>query len=87
MGTIAQSWIEQGMQRGIQQGVQSGRRKELLSGIELALELRYGNAGLQLLPEIRALEDVERLSAVREGIRSAQTPDELRAIFSECPRL
>ena len=73
MGTIAQSWIEH--------GIQDGRQQELLSGIELALELRYGVTGLTLMPEIRELNNLDQLSALRDGIRTAQTPDELREIY------
>ena len=82
MGTIAQSWIDQGLQQGMQQGVQNGRRQELLSGIELGLELRYGATGLALMPEIKRIARLETLSAVRDGIRTAQTPAELRKIYA-----
>ena len=85
MGTIAQGWIEQGIQQGIekgaQQGLETGRRQELLAGIELALELRYGTTGLALMPEIRALDDLKTLTRVREGIRTAATPSDLRQIY------
>ena len=94
MGTIAQTLIERGIQQGVAQGIQqgvaqgvaqgleNGRRQELLSGIELALELRYGLAGLALMPEIRSIALVETLSAVRDGIRTAETPADLRQIYA-----
>lgn len=90
MGTIAQGWLEQGIEQGIQQGVQkgaqqgleTGRRQELLAGIELGLELRYGITGLTLMPEIRGIADLELLSAIRDGIRTAATPDELRQVYA-----
>ena len=81
MGTIAETWIERGVQQGTQQGFARGARQELLAGIELALELRYGVSGLTLMPEIRAIDDLETLTSVRDGIRTAATPDELRRIY------
>ncbi len=86
MGTIAQTLIERGIQQGVAQGVaqglENGRRQELLSGIELGLELRYGATGLALMPEIKRIARLETLSAVRDGIRTAQTPADLRQIYA-----
>jgi hypothetical protein len=50
------------MQQGMQQG--------LLSGIELALELKFGTEGLQLMPEISNIQDVERLKAIAQAIKT-----------------
>lgn len=57
---------------------QSGLRQRLLDGIELALELRLGVDGLQLLPETIRIDDVGVLKAVHNGIRSAARLEELR---------
>ena len=85
MSTIAQRWIEQGTQQGLQQGLQQGQRQGLqqglLDGIELGLELRFGAAGLRLLPEIRKIEDVDRLHAIHAGLKTVSTLDELRRIY------
>jgi len=54
----------------------------LLAGIELGLKLKFGAEGLQLLPEIKQLTDVEMLRAVRQAIETAATPDELRRVWS-----
>jgi len=58
------------------------RTEELLAGIELGLELKFGAAGLQLLPEIQQLTDVEVLRAVRQAIKTAASPDELRRVWA-----
>ncbi len=89
MGTIAQELVQQGMQQGLQQGLQQGERsgerrglrQGLLDGIELALDLRFGIAGLRLFPEITKIEDVGVLKAVHAGIRRAETPEELRRLY------
>ena len=51
-------------------GMQRGMREGLLSGIELGLELKFGNEGLQLVPEIYQIEDVDLLKAIQGGIKN-----------------
>jgi predicted transposase YdaD len=87
--TFIEDWIEegvergmqQGMQQGLQQGRQQGIREGLLAGIELGLELKFGSAGLRLLPEIYKIEDVDVLRSLHEGLKTARTPEELRDIY------
>jgi len=75
-------WYQEIWQEAEQSGEQRGLRKGLLSGIELALKLRFGEAGLQLLPEIRNLEAVEQLEAIQAALASDSTLEELRQIYS-----
>ena len=62
MSTIAENWIQQGLQQGLRQGLQQGivqgRRQGLLDAIDLGLKLRFGSAGLRLLPDY-TLNDAE----------------------------
>ena len=61
----------------MQQGVQQG----LLSGIALGLELKFGVESLQIMPEIRQIQNVEKLEAIQQGIKIANTWEELREIY------
>jgi hypothetical protein len=95
VSTIAQQWIAQGFQKGLQQGLQQallqgiqqgqqqGLRQGLFDGITLGLELRWGSAGLYLLPEIGRIEDVHVLRAIHEGLKRVSTPEELRQIYRQ----
>jgi predicted transposase YdaD len=64
-----------------QEGMQEGRREGLLSGIELALELKFGSEGAQVLPEIAQIEDIDTLKAIQSGLRQVDTLPELRSIY------
>lgn len=66
---LEQIWIEQGIQQ------------EKLSAIELGLELKFGDEGLQLLPEISEIKDIEVLEAIKAGLRTANNLKELRSIY------
>ena len=73
MRTLAEQWIEQ--------GIQQGRREGLLTGIELGLELKFGEAGLCLLPEIYKIQDADVLRAIYEGLKTMTAVDALRRIY------
>jgi hypothetical protein len=66
---------------GREEGRQEGRREALLPGIALALELKFGDVGVALIPEVQALTDVAQLQAVLDSIRGAATVDEVRAVY------
>ena len=59
-----------------------GLRQSLTQGIELSLELRFGEPGLQLMPEIREVKDSEKLEAILQAIKTAATPEDLRRIWA-----
>ncbi|MGB3651904.1 MAG: transposase [Rivularia sp. (in: cyanobacteria)] len=64
-----------------QEILNQGRKQELLSGIELGLELKFGSEGLQLMSEISQIKDIEVLTAIREGIRTKNSLEEIRQIY------
>jgi hypothetical protein len=70
-----------GHKRGLQEGLSEGIRKGFLSGIEVSLKVKFGSAGLLLLPEIRQISDNEILEAVLQAIETANTPDDLRRVW------
>ncbi|MCA2652867.1 hypothetical protein [Microcystis sp. M061S2] len=52
-----------------------GIRREIFNSIELGLELKFGIEGLELLPEIRQIQDLENLKQIQvnENRRIDQT--------------
>ncbi|MEH1805550.1 cytosolic protein [Nostoc sp.] len=59
----------------------NARREELLEGIELGLELKFGTEALSIMSELSLLEDIELLRAVRKGIKTVNTIEELHQIY------
>jgi predicted transposase YdaD len=74
-------WYQEILNKGRIEGRVEGRREELLLGIELGLELKFGSEGLQLMPEISQIADVDILRTIREGLRIMNTLDEVRHIY------
>ncbi|MBD0302017.1 MAG: Rpn family recombination-promoting nuclease/putative transposase [Tolypothrix sp. T3-bin4] len=63
-------------------GEQRGRKEELYSGIELALEIKFGNQGLELMPIISQIIDLQKLKAIQQAIKTVNTVNELQQILS-----
>ena len=81
-----QAGRQAGIQTGRQEGIQTGRQQGLLEGvlesIELGLELKFGQEGLQLFPEISQISDLAVLREIQSGLRQFNSLDELRAIYT-----
>lgn len=67
----------------LQKGRKEGQREERLSGIELALEVKFGSEGLQLMPEIVKIADSEQLKLIQRGILTVNTLDELLELMQK----
>ena len=66
--------------------MQQGReqmRQVLLESLALGLELKFGDEGLEIVPEVSQIEDVEQLRAIQSRIRTAQTLAELRQFYQQ----
>ena len=52
--------IEKGLKKGRAIGKEEGRLEATLNGIQTALEIRFGAAAMQRMPEVRAIQDAVR---------------------------
>ena len=59
-----------------------GLAEGLAKGIEAILELRFGDAASQLMPEIRRINDDEQLKKILHAAKTAASPDELRKLWA-----
>ena len=61
-----------------QRGVERGRRENILSNIEMSLEVKFGSEGLELMPQITQIPDLEQLKEILRNIIVANTVVELQ---------
>lgn len=59
-----------------------GRCAGLRQGIESLLRVRFGDAGLQLMPEIREVYEEEKLQAILKALETAASPEAVRQLWS-----
>jgi hypothetical protein len=59
-----------------------GMEKGLLRGIEVALRMKFGAEGLELMPELRQIRDHVLLEKILDRIEVASSPDEVRRIWT-----
>ena len=53
-----------------------------LEGIEAILRVRFRDAGSQLMPEIRLINDAEQLEKILHAAETAASPEELRKLWA-----
>ena len=57
-------------------------KQGLLRGIEVALRMKFGAGGLELMPDIRQIRDHVLLEKVLDRIEAADSPDDLRRVWT-----
>jgi hypothetical protein len=72
---------EEGRREGRREGQDSGLRKGLLEGIAVALQCKFGAAGVALLPRIRALRSTAKLRALAETLPQASSVTDIRSLL------
>ncbi len=69
-------------QQILREGEARGRREERLSGIEVALEIKFGEEGLQLMPQISQITDLEQLKVIQRGVKTVNSLEELQRLIN-----
>jgi hypothetical protein len=59
-----------------------GIEKGLLQGIEVALDMKFGVEGLELMPELRQIRDHVLLGKILARIKTAASPSDLRRVWT-----
>ena len=62
-------------------GMEKGLIEGILQGIEECLDWKFGAVGLELMPELREIQDHELLRAVLRAIRTAASLEDLRRVW------
>ncbi|MEA5617433.1 hypothetical protein VB711_06220 [Cronbergia sp. UHCC 0137] len=71
----------------LQKGREEGQRKERLLGIELALDVKFGNDGLQLMSEISEIFDLTQLRDIQKYILTVNSLNKLQDILQNINNL
>ena len=68
-------------QQILREGEARGETRGIISGIEMALEIKFGSEGLQLMPQISQISDLEQLKIIQRGVNNAYNLEELRELI------
>ncbi len=66
-----------------EEGREEGRREGMLLALEMALEMKFQAEELGVISEVRAIEDIDVLTAVCQAIKTANNIDELRRLWTK----
>ena len=69
-------------ERGRQEGLHEGLLVGFQEAVTLGLEIKFGAEGLELVPEIRTIHDVDTLRAIRDALPRIRTVDEIRTLLN-----
>lgn len=75
--TTAQRLFNEGRQEGIWQGQIVG----LLEGIEVAIDIRFGQSGLKLMNKINTITDLDKLEEIKNAIRKFDKIEEIEKLI------
>ncbi|WP_341528773.1 Rpn family recombination-promoting nuclease/putative transposase [Nostoc sp. UHCC 0302] len=74
-------WYQEILHEGEARGEARGERRGILSSIEINLELKFGNNGLLLMPQISEINDIERLKTILRNVVTANNIEEFQQVL------
>ncbi|AHJ26949.1 hypothetical protein [Nodularia spumigena] len=74
-------WYQEILREGEARGETRGQRQGITFSIETSLEAKFGSDGLELMPQIVEISDLERLKLILRAIITANTVAELRRLL------
>ncbi len=64
------------------EGIEIGRKEGILEAIQLALEIKFGDEGLKIFPQIKEITSIEKLKEIKSALRSADSLNPIKSILS-----
>jgi hypothetical protein len=58
-------------------------KRERLRAIEIGLRLKFGEQGLELLPQIKTLEDADKYDIIHQALFTASSLEEVRRVYEQ----
>ncbi|MBD2194909.1 MULTISPECIES: Rpn family recombination-promoting nuclease/putative transposase [Calothrix] len=78
-----QEILREGEIRGEQRGEQRGKREQTLANLQMTLEMKFGNEGLQLMSQINQIADLDSLTAIFRGAIASETIEDLQNLITQ----
>ena len=82
MGTLAEKWFQEGIEKGIEKGAAQTARKAVLE----VLEARFGSVPESVAEWIQGAEDVGMLQALLKEAATAESPERFRKALERTRR-
>ena len=70
-------------QQGVQIGREQGVREGLPDAIEGGMSLRFGAAGLEVMPRIRKIENLDILRSTTQALLLSKSLEEIAALYAD----
>ncbi|BAY25220.1 hypothetical protein NIES2100_50260 [Calothrix sp. NIES-2100] len=67
----------------LREGEQRGRREQTLANIQMTLETKFGNEGLQLMGQIAQIADLDSLTAIFRSAIASDTIEDLQNLIAD----
>jgi predicted transposase YdaD len=74
-------WYQEILREGEARGEARGEVRGIQTGLETSLEIKFGNSGLELMPIIYEITDLQRLKAIQQAIKTVNSIDEFRQLL------
>ncbi|MBD2356549.1 hypothetical protein H6G41_18275 [Tolypothrix sp. FACHB-123] len=78
-----QEILREGEIRGEQRGEQQGEREQALANLQMTLEMKFGNEGLQLMSQISQIADLDSLTAIFRGAIASNAIEDLQNLITQ----
>ena len=72
---------QEGRQEGWQEGRQEGAREELLNGLRIVFDFKFGEAGKEFFKELKTIADLAKLKEIQGVILASTDLDVLRKLL------
>ena len=80
-GALMATLVEKLLEQGRQEVRQEEKRNGLLLGIQIGLDIKFGDEGMSLYQEIQKIQEMDILQAICDKIKAVSALAELRRIY------
>lgn len=75
--------MEEGLEKGMEKGMEKGLREGLIEAISFGLKHRFGDQGLDLLAQVRKIENADRLRTLADALYQTESVEDFIALLGD----